>query len=140
QPALFIHPPQSTHNDSVTEQMSPKNTQPGTAESAGVFQDVINSIFQPGVNHGVMVVMNCAFLCLFIILGYLLFATRLNIHVCALTVIAGLLFASIQWFVKEMAASQRNNPSSPATPAGTSKSINKNDGSSKNTNKKKKKL
>ncbi|PIA16868.1 hypothetical protein COEREDRAFT_80923 [Coemansia reversa NRRL 1564] len=120
--------------------MSSKNTQQNPTESAGVFQDVINSIFQPGVNHGVMVVMNCAFLCLFVILGYLLFATRLNIHVCALTIIAGLLFASIQWFVMEMAASQRNkSPSSPSSPTPSRASTsNKNDGANKNKNKKKK--
>ncbi|KAJ1728125.1 hypothetical protein LPJ61_004200, partial [Coemansia biformis] len=64
----------------------------------------------PGVNHGVLVVMNGAFVGLFAILGYLLFATRLNPHVCALTAIAVLLFASIQWFVREIAATQRPQP------------------------------
>ncbi|KAJ2370091.1 hypothetical protein H4S02_002068 [Coemansia sp. RSA 2611] len=82
------------------------------AESAGVFRDVINSIFEPGVNRGVLVVMNCAFLGLFAILVYLLFATRFNLHVCALTVIAVLLFASIQWFIVEVAASRSRQSSS----------------------------
>ncbi|KAJ1956010.1 hypothetical protein GGI12_005424 [Dipsacomyces acuminosporus] len=76
------------------------------ATKKSIFQDVIDSIFEPGVNHGVLVVMNCAFFGLFVILLYLLFATRFNIHVCALTVIATLLFASIQWFIKEVAASK----------------------------------
>ncbi|KAI8320825.1 hypothetical protein GQ54DRAFT_243894, partial [Martensiomyces pterosporus] len=80
----------------------------------GVFQDVIDSIFEPGVNHGVLVVMNCAFLGLFVILVYLLFATSFNIHVCALTTIAALLFASIQWFIKEVSASRAANTSKPS--------------------------
>ncbi|KAI9477543.1 ER protein Pkr1-domain-containing protein [Coemansia mojavensis] len=75
-----------------------------SSTGAGVFRDVINSIFEPGVNRGVMVVMNCAFMGLFAILVYLMFATRFNLHVCALSAIAILLFASIQWFVKEISA------------------------------------
>ncbi|KAJ2769222.1 hypothetical protein IWQ56_002635 [Coemansia nantahalensis] len=80
---------------------------PAPTKRAGVFRDVIDSIFEPGVNRGVLVVMNGAFAGLFAILGYLLFATRLNIHVCALTVIAALLFAAIQWFIREVAAVQK---------------------------------
>ncbi|KAJ1900451.1 hypothetical protein LPJ66_001469 [Kickxella alabastrina] len=81
-------------------------------KSTGILQDVVNSIFEPGVNRGVLVVMNCAFAGLFLILFYLVIATRFNIHVCALTVIAGLLFASIQWFIKELSASRANSPTS----------------------------
>ncbi|ORX69717.1 hypothetical protein DL89DRAFT_293329 [Linderina pennispora] len=91
----------------------------GSSESArkssGVFQDVINSIFEPGVNHGVLVVMNCAFIGLFLILFYLLVATGFNLHVCALTAIAVLLFASIQWFIRELASSKVLAKKSPAS-------------------------
>ncbi|KAJ2236882.1 hypothetical protein IWW45_001432 [Coemansia sp. RSA 485] len=77
--------------------------------SSGIFQDVVNSIFEPGVNRGVLVVMNAAFAGLFLILFYLLFATRFNIHVCALTLIATGLFVSIQWFVRELAVSKNKS-------------------------------
>ncbi|KAJ2158455.1 hypothetical protein GGF46_003772 [Coemansia sp. RSA 552] len=87
------------------------------AHSTGVFQDVINSIFEPGVNHGVMLVMNCAFLGLFGILVYLIFATHFNVHVCALSVIAVLLFASIQWFVREVALSKQQQQQQAKTPS-----------------------
>ncbi|KAJ2714055.1 hypothetical protein H4R19_001931 [Coemansia spiralis] len=83
---------------------------PTTAQHASVFRDVVDSIFEPGVNRGVLVVMNGAFVGLFAILGYLLFATRLNLHVCLLTAIAVLLFASIQWFIREAAATQKPPP------------------------------
>ncbi|KAJ2377767.1 hypothetical protein IW150_001191 [Coemansia sp. RSA 2607] len=78
--------------------------------SQGVLQDVINSIFEPGVNRGVLLVMNCAFAGLFLILFYLIYATSFNIHVCALTLIAGGLFASVQWFIIESAASKAKTP------------------------------
>ncbi|KAJ2854455.1 hypothetical protein J3B02_002667 [Coemansia erecta] len=80
-------------------------------KSSGIFQDVINSIFEPGVNRGVIFVMNAAFAGLFLILFYLLFATSFNIHVCALTLIAAGLFASIQWFIRELAVSKSKSKS-----------------------------
>ncbi|KAJ2136571.1 hypothetical protein IW136_003852 [Coemansia sp. RSA 678] len=96
------------------------------AKSAGVFQDIINSIFEPGVNHGVMLVMNCAFFGLFVILLYLMVATNFNLHVCALTAIAALLFGSIQWFIMEAsAAQQRQTASSASSPMLTPKNKKK---------------
>ncbi|KAJ2346521.1 hypothetical protein IWW50_005454 [Coemansia erecta] len=91
--------------------MAGKSSSAAPAKSAGVLQDIINSIFEPGVNHGVMLVMNCAFFGLFIILLYLMIATHFNLHVCALTVIAALLFGSIQWFIKEASAAQQRQAS-----------------------------
>ncbi|KAJ2621544.1 hypothetical protein GGI26_004007 [Coemansia sp. RSA 1358] len=67
----------------------------------GILRDVIDSIFEPGVNRGVLVVMNCAFFGLFAILVYLLVATNFNMHVCALSVLSALLFVAINWFIKE---------------------------------------
>ncbi|KAJ1940879.1 hypothetical protein FBU59_003676 [Linderina macrospora] len=92
-----------------------------TKQSKGVFQDVIDSIFEPGVNHGVLVVMNCAFAGLFLILLYLLVATGFNLHVCALTLIAILLFGSIQWFIRELANSKvlTKNSSAKKSPANS---------------------
>ncbi|KAJ2856748.1 hypothetical protein GGI22_003716 [Coemansia erecta] len=74
------------------------------AKSNGIFRDVVDSIFEPGVNRSVIVVMNCSFFALFFILVYLLIATNFNLHVCALTVLSALLFASINWFIKEATA------------------------------------
>lgn len=71
---------------------------------AGILQDIVNSIFEPGVNRGVLLIMNASFLGLFLILLYLLYATSFNIHVCLLFLLSLLLFISIQWFIKQTAS------------------------------------
>ncbi|KAJ1661957.1 hypothetical protein EV178_006274 [Coemansia sp. RSA 1646] len=92
-------------------------------KSNGIFRDVVDSIFEPGVNRGVIVVMNCAFIALFFILTYLLIATNFNIHVCALSALSTLLFASINWFIKEATATaSKAAEASKASDAKSSKS------------------
>ncbi|KAJ2900835.1 hypothetical protein GGI21_002185 [Coemansia aciculifera] len=86
--------------------MGAKSPQQSSVKSSGILGDIVNSIFEPGVNRGVLIVMNGAFAGLFLILTYLLFATHFNIHVCALTLIAAGLFASIQWFIQEATAAK----------------------------------
>ncbi|KAJ2060806.1 hypothetical protein GGI17_003516 [Coemansia sp. S146] len=95
--------------------MGVKSPQDANAKSSGILGDIVSSIFEPGVNRGVLVVMNSAFAGLFLILAYLLFATNFNLHVCALTLIAVCLFASIQWFIQE-ATAYKNKAT--ATPSG----------------------
>ncbi|KAJ2685076.1 hypothetical protein IWW39_004518 [Coemansia spiralis] len=96
--------------------MGNKSPQKASAKSSGILGDIVNSIFEPGVNRGVLVVMNSAFAGLFLILAYLLFATHFNLHVCVLTLIAMGLFISIQWFIKEATAFKNN--AATATPSG----------------------
>ncbi|KAJ2332109.1 hypothetical protein GGI00_002941 [Coemansia sp. RSA 2681] len=96
--------------------MGAKSPQHTSAKPSGILGDIVSSIFEPGVNRGVLVVMNSAFAGLFLILTYLLFATHFNIHVCALTLIAACLFASIQWFIQEATASKNKATATPTPP------------------------
>lgn len=74
-------------------QQPPAQTPPST----GIFEEIWNSIFTPGVNSRVQRVMNFSFAGLFVSLGALAVATGGNIHVLALIGIAGCLFVSVQW-------------------------------------------
>ncbi|KAJ2096191.1 hypothetical protein GGI16_004944 [Coemansia sp. S142-1] len=99
--------------------MGNKSPQDASAKSSGILGDIVSSIFEPGVNRGVLIVMNSAFAGLFLILSYLLFATNFNLHVCALTLIAVCLFASIQWFIQE--ATAYKNKAATEAPSGDKK-------------------
>ncbi|KAJ2490946.1 hypothetical protein IWW37_002725 [Coemansia sp. RSA 2050] len=117
--------------------MGDKSPQKASAKSSGILGDIVSSIFEPGVNRGVLVVMNSAFAGLFLILAYLLFATHFNLHVCALTLIAMGLFISIQWFIKE-ATAFKNSATTTTPPGGQAPSVAS--GKSAATKTKKKKL
>ncbi|KAJ1674300.1 hypothetical protein EV182_003559 [Spiromyces aspiralis] len=72
------------------------------SSGGGILNDIYQSIFQPGeVNQGVIKVMNAAFIGLFVVLAFLMYATGGNWHVVFLSIIAVGLFASIQWFIAE---------------------------------------
>lgn len=77
---------------SVPLHMSQNETKQGFVES------VVMSIFEPGVNSNVVIVMNVALVLLLCVLGVLAVMTR-NIHVYALILIALGLFFSIQWYL-----------------------------------------
>jgi hypothetical protein len=62
-----------------------------------MFQEIWNSIFEPGPNKTVVRVMNGSFICLFILLIALGYVTR-SFHVFGLLAVAVALFASIQWY------------------------------------------
>lgn len=62
-------------------------------------ESVIMSIFEPGVNSQVIVVINVALVALIGVLIALAFITAGNIHVIALALIAAGLLASIQWYL-----------------------------------------
>ncbi|RKP02149.1 hypothetical protein CXG81DRAFT_25168 [Caulochytrium protostelioides] len=68
---------------------------------AGLVGDVINGIFEPGVNASTIAVMNGSFYALFVCLATLLVLTRGNIHVGVLTALAAGLFASVQFVLRE---------------------------------------
>ncbi|GAA93532.1 uncharacterized protein L969DRAFT_18763 [Mixia osmundae IAM 14324] len=68
----------------------------------GVLQDVIDSVFTPGTNHGLEKAMNYSFYGLFLTLFGLGFLTDWNIHVIALSFIAVMLFVSTRWFIGEL--------------------------------------
>ncbi|KAK0554798.1 hypothetical protein OC845_000620 [Tilletia horrida] len=64
---------------------------------------VFESILQPGANAPTVHLMNISFYALFLCLAGLAFMTSGNIHVVFLLVISVGLWASINWFVSELA-------------------------------------
>ncbi|KAG0086648.1 hypothetical protein BGZ93_000004 [Podila epicladia] len=70
--------------------------------STGMVAGTVNSIFEKGVNPGLIKMMNLVFVALFLSLGFLIFVSGGNLHVIALTGIAVALFVSVQWFLREM--------------------------------------
>ncbi|GJJ74107.1 hypothetical protein EMPS_06465 [Entomortierella parvispora] len=63
---------------------------------------MVSSIFEKGVNPGLIKLLNVVFVALFLSLGFLIFASEGNVHVIALTGIAVALFLAVQWFLREM--------------------------------------
>ncbi|KAI8823526.1 ER protein Pkr1-domain-containing protein [Fimicolochytrium jonesii] len=73
------------------------------ARNKNILEEVWDSIFTPGINSRVQGVMNLSFAGLFLSLLALAVATGGNLHVLALMGVAACLFASIQWFLHELA-------------------------------------
>ena len=62
-----------------------------------MFQAVIRSIFEPGVNSGLLTAINVIFVCLVIVLVFLLISFGFNIHVLMLLILSTGLLLSINW-------------------------------------------
>ncbi|GAA5995141.1 Pkr1p [Rhodotorula paludigena] len=73
---------------------------------ASTLKDVVNSIFTPGTNSGLLRAMNASFYALFATLFGLVVLTRANVHVCALLALSIALFASIKWFLAQIAEAE----------------------------------
>lgn len=67
-----------------------------------MFQAVIQSIFEPGVNSGLLTAINVIFVCLVVVLIFLLMIFGFNIHVLMLSILSSGLILSINWFVSEL--------------------------------------
>ena len=67
---------------------------------ASTLRDIVDSIFTPGTNEGLLRAMNWSFYALFATLSALLVATRGNVHVVALLTLSVALWASIKWCVR----------------------------------------
>lgn len=65
----------------------------------GIFSDLVNSIFTPGTNSGLVAAMNYSFFALFATLFGMLVLTRGNGHVLAMLGLSVALWASIRWCV-----------------------------------------
>lgn len=61
--------------------------------------DIVDSIFTPGTNSGLIRAMDMSFYALFVTLAALVVMTRGNGHVCALFALSIGLFVSIKWCV-----------------------------------------
>ncbi|GAA5915746.1 hypothetical protein JCM8208_005658 [Rhodotorula glutinis] len=70
---------------------------------SSTLKDIVDSIFTPGTNQGLLRAMNASFYALFATLAALLVATRGNVHVVALLTLSVALWASIKWFLAQIA-------------------------------------
>ncbi|KAI5481462.1 Pkr1p [Pseudohyphozyma bogoriensis] len=73
-----------------------------TPAQPGILASVIDSIFTPGTNTGLVQAMSYSFYALFVTLIGMLFLTGGNIHIWALLGLSVGLFASIKWFLEQI--------------------------------------
>jgi hypothetical protein len=66
---------------------------------AGILAEVIQSIFEPGVNRGLFLALCISFVLLILVLGTMVIITEGNLHVVFLTFIAVALFGTTLWYV-----------------------------------------
>lgn len=67
-----------------------------------MFEAIVESILQPGVNSQLLIAINVAFVCLLVVLTFLLVTFGFNIHLLMLIIISSGLLLSINWFVSEL--------------------------------------
>lgn len=79
-------------------QMAPQSAPPPA--SKGVLGDIVDSVFTPGTNSGLIQATSYSFYALFLTLLGMLWLTGGNIHVWALFGLSVGLFASIKWCVQ----------------------------------------
>ncbi|KAJ1994344.1 hypothetical protein H4R33_000305 [Dimargaris cristalligena] len=72
----------------------PSNT-PAPPSSNSISQDLIDSVFEPGVNRGLYLALNASFIALLFTLTFLAVASEGNFHVVLLLVITLALYGSI---------------------------------------------
>ncbi len=63
----------------------------------GVASDVVKSVFEPGVNKGLVVFVYGIFTVLIVTLVAITLFIEFNIHVVMLTLLSAALFAAIRW-------------------------------------------
>ncbi|KAL7411972.1 ER protein Pkr1-domain-containing protein [Mrakia frigida] len=76
-------------------------------KAEGFFADIISSVFDGGVNHGLILGMHLSFFGLLLVLMALYVLTQWNIHVLALAGVSVCLWASTGWFVMELMKAQK---------------------------------
>lgn len=62
-----------------------------------MFEAIVESILQPGVNSQLLTAVNVAFVCLLVVLTFLLVTFGFNIHLLMLIIISSGLLLSINW-------------------------------------------
>ncbi|GAA5991990.1 hypothetical protein JCM10908_000685 [Rhodotorula pacifica] len=77
--------------------------------SRSMLGDIIDSIFTPGTNSGLIRAMEMSFYALFVVLAGMVVLTRGNGHVCALFALSIGLFASIKWFLVQIAEAEEQH-------------------------------
>lgn len=72
---------------------------------ASFFEDIWNSVFEPGTNPSLLIATNVTFGCLQLVLAGLLYATH-SIHFAVLSGLCGGLWWAINWFARELKVHQ----------------------------------
>ncbi|GAA5857062.1 hypothetical protein JCM8547_007938 [Rhodosporidiobolus lusitaniae] len=72
----------------------------------GMLSDVVNSVFEPGTNAGLVRAMSYSFYALFVTLLGMAFLTGGNLHVVLLLATSIALFTSIKWFIAQIAEAE----------------------------------
>jgi len=67
-----------------------------------MFQAIIESIFEPGVNSQLLKAINVIFVCLVVVVIVLLIGFGFNIHLLVLLILSTGLLLSVNWFVSEL--------------------------------------
>eukprot|EP01134_Creolimax_fragrantissima_P008493 CFRG8493T1 len=70
-------------------------------EDNGMVADLVNAIFQPGVNAGLHRFTNYAFIGLLVVLIGVSVFLEFNIHLLFMLVLSGSLLIGINWFIEE---------------------------------------
>ncbi|KAL6930397.1 hypothetical protein ACO0R3_003515 [Hanseniaspora guilliermondii] len=65
-------------------------------------EGVIDSIFQPGTNKGLLICTHVSFVALIITLSSLVYISKYNIHYINLLIISILLYITVNWFIIEL--------------------------------------
>lgn len=89
---------QSTSEPALITQTFFQTTEPQSA-SPSIADELWTSLVTPGYNSAATGVMRFCFFALFTVLLLLFFITEFNLHVGALFLITGALYASVEWFV-----------------------------------------
>lgn len=76
-----------------------------------MLQEIIDSIFTPGINNSVRTFTCLVFLLLIIVLLMMMVATNFNIHVIIMLLLATGVFASLCWFMCELEMAKTKNGS-----------------------------
>ncbi|KAJ1971750.1 hypothetical protein H4R34_005638 [Dimargaris verticillata] len=79
-----------------------------------IVQDVVDSVFQPGVNRGLVTVLNVSFLASFVALGFLAIVTQGHWNVLLLLAVNFALFISMQWFIHALQSAPDTNVAPPS--------------------------
>ncbi|KAJ1912522.1 hypothetical protein IWQ60_003162 [Tieghemiomyces parasiticus] len=91
------------------------------AGTPSIAQDVMDSVFQPGVNRGLFIVMNISFIALLATLTFLAIVTQGNIHALILFTTTLALYGCTLWFVRNMPPVAPEGETSDATADTASK-------------------
>lgn len=67
-----------------------------------MIQEIVDSIFNPGINNSVRIFTCVVFLLLIVVLFGMIFLTNFNIHVIIMFILANGVFVSLVWFMYEL--------------------------------------